>query len=129
MKCGRARSCGCLRVENHQAIGEAHRITDPALLEESRRKRQRTVLRGLLRRKYGMTVEEYDRLLEKQDGKCAICRRMAKLHIDHCHPKERTRGLLCASCNLAIGLLKEDLGTLRNAIFYIENWRGILGHI
>ena len=51
------------------------------------------------------------------------------MHIDHCHLKKRTRGLLCASCNMAIGLLKEDLGTLRNAISYVENWRERLGYV
>lgn len=66
-----------------------------------------------LKRVYGITRAELDALIESQGGKCAICGGDpngpgTRLHIDHCHDSKRIRGLLCAKCNTAIGLLDDD---------------------
>jgi hypothetical protein len=66
-----------------------------------------------MRRAYGMEPAEFLRLLEAQDGKCAICGGGpngpgTRLHVDHCHNSKRVRGLLCAKCNTAVGLLDDD---------------------
>jgi hypothetical protein len=64
-----------------------------------------------LKHRYGVTPEEYNCLLERQDGCCAVCRTpaedcpkpqhwIATLCVDHCHATGTTRGLLCNSCNL-----------------------------
>jgi len=63
--------------------------------------------------KYGITVEDYERMLRSQRGRCKICRRKAsefkrRLHVDHCHITGKVRGLLCAGCNLAVGHLEKD---------------------
>lgn len=42
-----------------------------------------------------------------------------KLSVDHCHKTGKVRGLLCSNCNTAIGLLKEDINVLKNAINYL----------
>ena len=61
--------------------------------------------------KFGMTVEDYDRLLAEQGGVCAICgglpSRTKHLHVDHCHETNRLRGLLCDACNLGLGKFKD----------------------
>lgn len=59
---------------------------------------------------YGLTMEEYDIILQFQDGRCAICRKEPKagtvLHIDHEHGGHN-RGLLCGYCNTRlVGRLK-----------------------
>jgi DNA-directed RNA polymerase subunit RPC12/RpoP len=78
-------------------------------------------------RKYGVTLEIYDQILEEQNGKCAICSKKAKnesygvLHVDHCHDTEKVRGLLCRNCNHVLGLMKDDPLTLKKAIAYLEN--------
>ena len=68
--------------------------------------------RGHLRHRYGIDVEDYERLLAEQDGVCAICkraptpentRRKGVLFVDHCHDSRAIRGLLCNDCNLIIG--------------------------
>lgn len=59
--------------------------------------------RSHLKRKYNLSVEEYRQMLLMQDGKCAICGRAKTLHVDHDHSTGKIRGLLCATCNLAIG--------------------------
>lgn len=62
-------------------------------------------------RHFGITIAEYDRMLEEQGGVCVTCGsepRSRRLHVDHCHDSGRVRGLLCGSCNRAIGLLCDD---------------------
>lgn len=70
--------------------------------------------------KYGLTVEQYKILYDNQNGKCAICfKYFDKLHIDHDHVTEIVRGLLCNDCNTGIGMLKDDIEILWNAIRYL----------
>jgi len=61
-----------------------------------------------LRRYYGISQVEYDRLSDRQGGRCGICRRDAALHVDHDHESGQVRGLLCHPCNTALGLFGED---------------------
>lgn len=78
----------------------------------------------------GITEGEYNALLIKQGGKCAICgkiphsrksNRMA-FCLDHNHETKRPRGLLCAGCNTAIGKLKDSVDILKAAIRYLEEY-------
>jgi len=72
--------------------------------------------------RYGLPFSVFQGLFEKQKGLCAICRCNPAKHTDHDHDhaSNRIRGLLCPSCNLALGLMKESLQTLRNAIPYLK---------
>lgn len=76
------------------------------------------------RRKYGLTIEQRDQMLERQGGLCAICRRKpvggGVLHVDHCHATGVVRALLCTKCNTLIGLADENPDTLRAAIDYLS---------
>jgi hypothetical protein len=72
---------------------------------------------------YGISVEDYERLLTAQGGVCAICSKSPGrkiLRVDHCHRSTRVRGLLCDNCNLALGLFKDDPALLRRAAEYLE---------
>lgn len=83
-------------------------------------------------RKYGLSLAEYNDLLEKQGGRCAICRRpesggrgiVRKLAVDHCHRTGRTRALLCHRCNGALGMVGDDVDVLEAMIAYLEEHRG-----
>ena len=86
---------------------------------------------NFMHRKYNITYQDYLALKERQNNLCAICKkpeltkskkydRIKELAVDHCHETGKVRGLLCGACNSAIGLLKEDLGTLKNAINYLK---------
>jgi len=74
-----------------------------------------------LKRRYGISPAEYDALLAKQGGACAICRRRAKgrLCVDHCHVTGMVRGLLCNECNGALGYLRDDQASLVAALAYL----------
>jgi hypothetical protein len=60
--------------------------------------------------RYGLSQPEYLTLLEKQDGKCAICKRKPKRFVvDHCHNTLKVRGLLCDACNGSLPLIENHL--------------------
>lgn len=74
---------------------------------------------------FGITPEDYDRMLAEQDGQCAICRRPPQggrwnvLAIDHCHRTGRVRGLLCSPCNKGVGAFQDNVSSLRKAADYV----------
>ena len=82
-----------------------------------------------LRRKYGITVAEYETLRAAQADLCLICDQPEatinrgipqQLAVDHDHNTGRVRGLLCIRCNMMIGGAKHDPAILRSAIAYLE---------
>jgi hypothetical protein len=77
-----------------------------------------------LKLEYGITVENWARAFHAQRGLCAGCREpMADPHTDHCHRTGKFRGLLCGSCNFAIGKARDNPRTLRRLAFYLERNR------
>lgn len=87
-----------------------------------RGKYQKDKLKGKhLMARYRMTIEDYENLLYKQKGACAICKvkKGKELHVDHCHKTGIVRGLLCGNCNRALGLMKDNMSFLKNAIEYL----------
>jgi hypothetical protein len=102
---------------------------------EYRRKNPRSYERRRaewLKYKYSLTPDDYAKLLAAQNGVCAICQKECKttkgLAIDHdhrCCPQDKScgkciRGLLCANCNGAIGMLQEDISIIKKAIEYLS---------
>lgn len=74
-----------------------------------------------LKNRYGITVEEYEKLLKNQSNVCAICNqsRSATFQVDHNHKKGKIRGLLCRECNRGIGLLGDSAENLKRAVKYL----------
>lgn len=93
------------RVENKEKIAEAYR-------------------KHILQKRFGLSKEEYDSMLETQNSVCAICRKPCStgrsLAVDHNHETGIIRSLLCRNCNVSIGLMKEDPELLRAAANYLE---------
>lgn len=81
-------------------------------------------------KKFGLTEEDYQRLLLEQNYVCAICLQpetvrlksgeTKRLAVDHCHEKGNVRGLLCYACNIGIGLLRHKPEILNKAALYCE---------
>lgn len=74
----------------------------------------------VLKTVYGITLKQYKDLKSKQNDKCLICNEIKKLHIDHDHLTGKIRGLLCGNCNRGIGLFKDNVKFLENAIYYLK---------
>lgn len=89
----------------------------------------------LVAARYGISLEGYERLVDKQDDRCAICgdvnasgRALGVDHDHECCPGNQScgkcvRGLLCSNCNMAIGLLRDSPERLRAALVYVESCR------
>ncbi|RPF32182.1 recombination endonuclease VII [Streptomyces sp. TLI_185] len=80
------------------------------------------------KRKYGLTPAELDALIEEQRGICCICLAAPAEHVDHCHKTGRVRGVLCFSCNAALGQFKDRPDAIRRAAAYVEGiaWKPTL---
>ena len=83
------------------------------------KKRQRN---NQLKNAFGITLDEYNTMLETQNGACDICKKPSSraLAVDHCHETDKIRGLLCSNCNIAIGMLQENIERFHSAIDYIK---------
>jgi hypothetical protein len=87
----------------------------------------------ILRQRYGLTMDEYVSLAEAQGGRCAICRQpethrdrsgsVQPLGVDHDHRTGKVRGLLCHSCNTALGYFRDDPALLTAAAEYVMRKR------
>ena len=75
-----------------------------------------------MRRKFGMTLDDYNQMLADQGGGCAVCGTepgTKRLHIDHDHETLKVRGLLCHPCNVALGFVKDDVDILAGLMAYL----------
>ena len=88
-----------------------------------------------LRKNFGLSMDEYEQMLAMQNNLCAICEKpetfihhqtkeTARLAVDHCHKTNKVRKLLCKSCNTALGLFKDDIGVMENAVQYLKDHNG-----
>jgi hypothetical protein len=118
--------------EKKLASNRAHRAAHKDEINASRRARRRSdpefrarERANKRRRRYGMSDPDYEALLARQGGVCAICRMKSdhRLVVDHCHFCDRVRGLLCNNCNVGLGYYCDDTSRLRAAIAYLERTR------
>jgi recombination endonuclease VII len=99
------------------------RANDRAYRERNRTSVLRRQRNHTLRRKYGLSVDEFERMAEEQGGLCAACGREPSavgLQVDHCHETGAVRALLCKSCNSAAGHANDDPAQLRLIADYLE---------
>ena len=77
---------------------------------------------------YGLSVQQYDRMVLEQNNCCAICgtpgteTRHNKLYVDHCHRTGKVRRLLCNMCNSGLGYFKDSPELLENAKKYLAGF-------
>lgn len=74
--------------------------------------------------RFGISVDEYDIILNRQNGVCAVCKNPCitgrRLAVDHNHKTNTVRGLLCSRCNMSIGLMRDNILLLKQSITYLE---------
>jgi hypothetical protein len=79
-----------------------------------------------LQKNYLITLDEYNLIFSKQEGRCVICGKHQSeikkaLSVDHCHKTGKVRGLLCGKCNMGLGSFEDDIENLKCAILYLNN--------
>jgi hypothetical protein len=109
-------------LEAERAKSKAWRLANPE-------KAFMSVRNATLKKKYGISHAEYEAMLAKQGGGCAICGSSDTgvswtnyFHVDHCHTTGRVRGILCQPCNVTLGKMRESPDLLRLAADYLEEW-------
>jgi len=82
-----------------------------------------------IKRNYGLSIEEYNKMLVAQNMTCAICNRQhdpskkrGRLYVDHCHKTGKVRALLCSAHNSMLGYAEDDVETLQKAIEYLKKF-------
>ena len=78
-----------------------------------------------LKRNFGLTLEDYDKMLVVQNSRCAICnvhqsKLDLRLAVDHDHETGKIRGLVCRDCNFFLGHLEKNYGLLLQALEYLK---------
>lgn len=108
------RDCRKYYMKNPE-VSKRYYVNNKPRIQELNRKNH-------LKRTFGLTDTEYNAMLVKQHGRCAICGnepRKRNLHVDHNHLTNEIRGLLCHSCNNGLGLFRDDPKLLLDAIGYL----------
>lgn len=121
------KKCGVLKDENAY---ELYRNTCKICRNERRKEYRTRSGEGLknyrLKRQYGITIEDYNRMLKDQNGVCFICQKESKNFwgtqpaVDHCHKTGKIRGLLCDKCNKGLGQFNDNPELLQKAIKYLK---------
>lgn len=79
-----------------------------------------------LRRTYGITMDDKNKMRESQNNKCAICEVAFEsdrhAYVDHCHNTNKVRGLLCHPCNSALGMFKDNIISIERASAYLKSY-------
>lgn len=77
-------------------------------------------------KEYGLTLVDFDAMMEAQQGRCRICDREfdsqvkpLQPHVDHCHATGKVRGILCFTCNTGLGKFNDNVEWLRAAVLYL----------
>lgn len=123
----------------HGANAKARREADPFFREKakgymqkfrSQDKNKSSERSSRYKQKYGITLEEYEVLLEQQHNKCFICDTehadSKPLYVDHCHKTGTVRKLLCQHCNTGLGMFRDNPELLTKAADYLKEHNGNL---
>jgi hypothetical protein len=142
------------RLENKEKVKETNKRWETENAEKAEERKKRYLVRNpekvklsqkawyeankskkredSLIRKYDITLDDYEKMLQEQNGSCAICfvkaedERNKILVVDHNHLTGEVRSLLCNGCNTAIGLLKENQEVILRAADYLKKFSATL---
>lgn len=116
-------------------LGVDHRSPEARYKAWKREQDRERYRDGHLRRRHKSSHKIYVAKLMEQKGVCAICGnqetrsdkngRVSEFQFDHNHQTGEWRGLLCFSCNTAIGHMREDTDRLKSVIRYLNKWNGV----
>lgn len=117
----------CRRCYAEYGRQRAQQIDGAAWQRQYRQVAPLRVFERKLKREFGISLSQYESLLQQKEGKCWCCGRQepggmsGKWHVDHDHSTGVVRGILCHFCNTGIGLLGDTVDGVQNAIHYLSN--------
>lgn len=115
------------KINKYQRQRHRERIETEDGYREKVKARNRSLA---LKRKYGISVDEYNELLRKANNKCEICGsdgsngHHGKLCVDHCHDTGRIRGILCDPCNKKLGNAGDSVDSIMTLLKYLQKHEG-----
>lgn len=126
------------RINNREKDNERiyrYRIKNPEKMKLSYKKyhennKEKGVIyrREYHKRRYNITLADFNNMLKLQDNKCSICNNTFKnskdTNIDHCHSSNKVRSLLCYNCNVGLGHFRDNITYLNTAIDYLNKHKG-----
>ena len=112
------------RETHKEEINERRRVrrrTDNAFRDKQRASKRAWERQKRYREVYGISLADYEAMLERQRGACAICKKSDEaLCVDHCHACGKVRGLLCGKCNSVLGFCGDSAARLLAAAAYLR---------
>jgi len=119
-------ACEKWRKNHPEQAKESNRVSCAKWRKNHPEQAKESDRRQRLKKKYGLTLEDYEELRTKQNECCACCGKHESvltrgLHVDHCHETGKIRGLLCHLCNTAIGKLGDNVEGLTRALIYLTS--------
>lgn len=113
--------CKSCSNKGQRSLTKRRREEDPVKWSQYRRDK-------LLKSAYGITQKDFDKMLEAQSGRCAVCGTAENqvtnvMFVDHCHSTGKVRGLLCSLCNSGIGKLQDDPEVVLKAYKYLLKYK------
>jgi hypothetical protein len=124
LRTGKSSSCGCV-----MALKAKERLHKHGKSNRKNKNRYYEYTREIhIKRKYGLSLEQYNQMFEDQNGKCVICdykfgQKKGDCYVDHCHETSVVRGLLCQNCNTGLGNFKDKPERINKAAEYLLKFK------
>jgi hypothetical protein len=110
-------------------------LKNPDKVRELKRKHNKGIKPSVrreqaLKHKFNITQDDYEKMLQSQDGLCRICHKESNnkvqkhFHVDHNHETGKIRGLLCNKCNMGLGMFNDNKDLIKKAMDYLERYDG-----
>jgi hypothetical protein len=126
---GRCKPCreAYIKSDKYQT---SHKAVTKKWQEDNRAYKSEQVREWQYRKKFGITIQEYNVMLAEQNNSCAVCERSQtdfkrKFAVDHDHKTGKVRRLLCDNCNHALGMVNDNPIILQKLILYLEKYNRI----
>ena len=116
-------------LKKQKEYGKEHYFKNKDKIQEYRKEwylKNKDKIKSInLKIKYGISLDQYNKMLDDQNGCCKVCGNHESnfkkgLFVDHCHKTDKIRGLLCNGCNAGLGQLKEDTKIMQKLIEYVK---------
>jgi hypothetical protein len=116
-RCRKVKALTAFTLENKIYPSSRCKVCTNELMKDIYARQDRAVVRR--QKKYNLTDEDYQAMLLAQNGLCFLCVKRKAINVDHDHATGRVRGLLCSSCNQALGILGDTSAAFERVLQYV----------